>query len=49
MLLKFFLNLDIIYLTWKYGLIVFHHGELFHDGHFSTMGADILDGAITWN
>ena len=50
MLLKFFLNLDIIYLTWEYGLInSFYHGKLFHNGHFSTMGEDILDSAIAWN
>ena len=51
MLLKFFLYLDIIYLTWEYGLInSFSSWKMFSWWvYFSTMGADILDGAIAWN
>ena len=51
MMLKFFLNLDIIYLTWEYGLInSFSSWKMISRWvYFSTIGADILDGAIVWN
>ena len=52
MLLKYFLHLDIIYLTWdwEYGLISSFSSRKMtsHWACFSTMGADILNGAIAW-